>query len=204
MKPMLGGLREKKNEEVKKAFFRAAVDLFREQGFEKTSVDEIAERAGFSRATFFNHFGTKQGVLRYYGQHLRSRVEQLLDETERAASPLELIREILFLMARDAEAHQEDLKLVCLYSLQDLEYSKGPTPARWRILDILTDLVGQAQREKQVRQDIPAREQAFHILSLYQSAVLAIVMGFATTEPMLQSVWQFILGGTRGGDPMAE
>ena len=76
------GLREKKNVAVKQAFFDAAMYLFRKQGFEKTSVDEIAERAGFSRATFFNHFGTKQGVLRHYGQHIQSRVERLISDAD--------------------------------------------------------------------------------------------------------------------------
>jgi AcrR family transcriptional regulator len=43
---------------------RAAVDLFAEQGYDATTVSEIAERAGgLSRMTFFRHFPDKREVL---------------------------------------------------------------------------------------------------------------------------------------------
>jgi AcrR family transcriptional regulator len=41
----------------------AAFDLFDEQGFERTTVAEIAQRAGLTQRTFFNHFGDKREVL---------------------------------------------------------------------------------------------------------------------------------------------
>jgi len=41
----------------------AATELFLEQGYQATSIDEIASRAGVSRATFFNYFGGKADVL---------------------------------------------------------------------------------------------------------------------------------------------
>jgi len=202
MKPH--GLRERKSESVKRAFFDAAMDLFREKGFDGTSVDEIAERAGFSRATFFNHFGSKPGVLRYYGHRLQARVERLVAQADASEAPLELVRRILFAMAEEAEANREDLKLVHLYSLPDPDYQKGPTAARQRVWDILTNLLEQAQRSRQIRRDIPARELALHILSLHMSTVLVIVAGHGSASPTLHSVWQFILGGVRGEHKMVE
>ena len=41
----------------------AASELFLEQGYHQTSVDDIATRAGVSRATFFNYFPAKADVL---------------------------------------------------------------------------------------------------------------------------------------------
>src|SRR3954464_15108489 len=41
----------------------AATELFLEQGYEKTTVDEIARRAGVARATFFNYFPAKGDLL---------------------------------------------------------------------------------------------------------------------------------------------
>lgn len=41
----------------------AAAELFLEQGYEKTSIDQIAHRAGVARATFFNYFGAKGDLL---------------------------------------------------------------------------------------------------------------------------------------------
>jgi AcrR family transcriptional regulator len=41
----------------------AALELFAEQGFEKTTATEIAARAGVTRRTFFRHFSDKREVL---------------------------------------------------------------------------------------------------------------------------------------------
>lgn len=41
----------------------AAAELFLEQGYARTTVDQIAVRAGVSRATFFNYFPTKSDVM---------------------------------------------------------------------------------------------------------------------------------------------
>ena len=48
--------------------YDAAVTLFREQGYEHTTVDQIARRAGVAKGTFFNYFPTKDAVLRYMGE----------------------------------------------------------------------------------------------------------------------------------------
>lgn len=41
----------------------AALELFVEQGFERTTVAQIAERAGLNRRTFFHHFADKREVV---------------------------------------------------------------------------------------------------------------------------------------------
>ena len=41
----------------------AALELFAEQGFEATSVEQIAKAAGVSRSTFFRQFGGKEDVV---------------------------------------------------------------------------------------------------------------------------------------------
>ncbi|SFC65537.1 transcriptional regulator, TetR family [Nocardioides terrae] len=41
----------------------AAVELFAEQGYDATTVAEIAERAGVTKSTFFRHFPDKREVL---------------------------------------------------------------------------------------------------------------------------------------------
>jgi AcrR family transcriptional regulator len=47
----------------------AAVELFDEQGYEATSVADIAERAGLAKSSFFRHFPDKREVL-FAGQDI--------------------------------------------------------------------------------------------------------------------------------------
>ena len=42
---------------------QAALELFRERGFEQTTTAEIAKRAGLTERTFFRHFADKREVL---------------------------------------------------------------------------------------------------------------------------------------------
>jgi len=46
----------------------AAIELFAEQGYEATTVAEIAERAGLTKRTFFRYFSDKREVL-FDGSH---------------------------------------------------------------------------------------------------------------------------------------
>ena len=71
----------------------AAVDLFTEQGYDDTTVAQIAERAGVTKSTFFRHFPDKRELL-VAGQETLSRllVEGIVAAPE-GASPLEAVAE---------------------------------------------------------------------------------------------------------------
>ncbi len=49
--------------EARERLVRSALDLFTEQGYDKTTVAQIAERAGLTKSTFFRHFPDKREVL---------------------------------------------------------------------------------------------------------------------------------------------
>lgn len=51
----------------------AAVDLFSDQGYDETTVTQIAERAGVTKSTFFRHFPDKRELL-VAGQQTLSRL----------------------------------------------------------------------------------------------------------------------------------
>lgn len=50
----------KRSEKKRRAILDAAYSLFREKGFEKTSVAEINARAGGSKATIYSYFPSKE------------------------------------------------------------------------------------------------------------------------------------------------
>jgi len=60
--------RERKKEETRRRIFETAIALFRDQGFEQTTVDEITEKADVGRGTFFNYFPRKESVLAYLSE----------------------------------------------------------------------------------------------------------------------------------------
>ncbi|WP_022907304.1 TetR/AcrR family transcriptional regulator, partial [Curtobacterium sp. B18] len=69
----------------------AAVDLFTEQGYDATTVVEIAERAGVTKSTFFRHFPDKRELL-VAGQETLSRLlAEGIAEAPAEATPLDAV-----------------------------------------------------------------------------------------------------------------
>lgn len=57
------GLRERKRADTHARIQAEAVRLFLEQGFEATTLDQIADAAGVSRRSLFHYFGSKEEIV---------------------------------------------------------------------------------------------------------------------------------------------
>lgn len=58
-----GGLRERKKRKTRAAIQREAMRLFQEQGYDATTIEQIADAVEISPSTFFNYFPTKEDVV---------------------------------------------------------------------------------------------------------------------------------------------
>ncbi len=70
------GLREQKKQQTRNAIVAAAGKLFGRQGFQATTMDQIAAGASVSAGTLYNYFGTKNTVLL---AHIESRVADMTE-----------------------------------------------------------------------------------------------------------------------------
>ena len=55
---------ERRKGKKKESIRRASMDLFKTFGFRKVSINDIASKAGVSPATIYNHFGSKEELVR--------------------------------------------------------------------------------------------------------------------------------------------
>ena len=80
-----------------------AVELFVTQGYEQTTIDQIAERADIARTTFFNHFPGKEDVTHAWVGDWRSELRATIaEQTQR--QPADKLRAAYEQIARDFDA----------------------------------------------------------------------------------------------------
>jgi AcrR family transcriptional regulator len=69
----------------------AAMALFAERGYAKTTVEDIAARAGLTERTFFNHFSDKREVLFAGSEQFVQQIVDAVRSAPRSASPLDAV-----------------------------------------------------------------------------------------------------------------
>lgn len=101
------GLRQRQKIERRQLLIDAAHALFlSEKGFDGTTVDEIAARAGVSRRSFFRYFPTKEAVVFHDSDHRLALLAELLEAAP--GQGLEAVLEACVGMARHyAQARDE-------------------------------------------------------------------------------------------------
>ncbi|MBO0776284.1 MAG: TetR/AcrR family transcriptional regulator [Actinobacteria bacterium] len=55
-----------------------ALELFAEQGYEKTSLREIAERLGVTKAALYYHFQSKEDIVRSFSREYQAELDDLI------------------------------------------------------------------------------------------------------------------------------
>ncbi len=77
--------RERRKREVRERILSVAMARFVRQGFEDTTVDQIAQDADVAQKTFFNYFPTKQRLLRELAEERLDELQEMLEEERETA-----------------------------------------------------------------------------------------------------------------------
>ncbi|MEU3722030.1 helix-turn-helix domain-containing protein [Streptomyces sp. NPDC031705] len=72
-----------------------ALELFAEQGYEKTSLREIAERLDVTKAALYYHFKTKEDIIISVFEDLTRPIDELIEWAQEQPRTLETKREVL-------------------------------------------------------------------------------------------------------------
>ncbi|MDJ1130631.1 TetR/AcrR family transcriptional regulator [Streptomyces iconiensis] len=89
------GLRERKKQRTRDALIRAAHELFITQGYEATTVDQIAEAVEVSQRTFFRYFTNKEEVALFVQGMVTGRFQEAFRTRPIDEHPMESLRHTL-------------------------------------------------------------------------------------------------------------
>jgi len=93
------GRREAKKREVRAAIIDAALALFARDGFEATTMDDIAARAGVSRRTVFRYFPSKEALTAPGHRGRIRRFEAMLEDPAPGEAPFTVVSRALLEIA---------------------------------------------------------------------------------------------------------
>lgn len=178
-----------KSEEKKQQIFKAAVDLFLDKGFDGTSMDEVAERAGVSKQTVYSHFNSKEDLFSHCISHKCISYEmspEFIDPEEPCEDMLRRTAHRFSRLLLSPEAIR--VKRICCANaesqprLSQLFFDAGPQ----RMMDLLTTYLADQVRRGRLaidEPDVAARQFLFMIQGEAQTRHLLNV----TDNPLSQA-----------------
>jgi AcrR family transcriptional regulator len=196
------GLRETKKERLRQEIVQTALELFREHGYDQTRVNDVAQRAGISDATFFNYFASKDLVL----DELALAQVELFSETLRyqlgrdGKSVPDRVRETMAVAARAIAADREFQAV--LYTRSNLFHSSGVLKERTHeMYRLLRKLFEAGQERREIRPDLNPMQLAEILIATYHLTTLNWLIrwwgGRQGLERRLATAMEVFLNGCR-------
>jgi len=167
MTQQMSGRRELAKVERRERLYEAALTLFRSQGYEQTTVDQITRRAGVAKGTFFNYFATKDAVLRYLGTREIGRLSSsVLGGNNGANSSVYKLKRLMGTLATSLE---NDRDLVCLIFRRGISVPEllAGDAGGFTLQPMAALLIRQAQRSGEINPELDPDMLAAALDALY-------------------------------------
>lgn len=181
----MSGLRERQKELRRQAIAEAAIALFQSQGFEATTIEQIARSAGVSAPTVFKYFNSKQEILlEMIREADRHAVLDLRDQISHFADPVDALCHLESLLISyslevlPAPLWRELLPLILSNDREGLPqaYREMNAALQGQIASVLADL----QRDGKLRADLDVELTAFLLNDYSHLQLLRLV---SSAEP---------------------
>src|SRR3984885_12078740 len=105
-------LRIRKHQFVRDAIYGFAIELFQAKGFDETTVDEIAQAAGVSRASFFRYFSSKDDLLAQNVMKYGAALIEGIKACPPSFSPFRIMRETVLAVAQQTVSHPRTRQVI--------------------------------------------------------------------------------------------
>jgi AcrR family transcriptional regulator len=122
--PILNSHQERRKREINERIKEAGIQLFNEQGYEPTTIEQICERANVARRTFYKHFLSKQHLAHalsdswMYEQSART----IAAASERSDNAIERVRYYIEGSAENLRNYEALERMLIKHAMQDVTF----------------------------------------------------------------------------------
>jgi AcrR family transcriptional regulator len=193
------GLRERKKHRTREAIIDAALGLFAERGFERTTVADIAAAADIAPRTFFGYFPTKEDVVFHDFDETLAGFEQRLHGRAPGESAIDAMRAWIANLL--AEADFNDPRATCqreiTRSTAALREHERTLMARWEAVlgEAVAQDLGADQGPLRPRMVARAATAALEMLEAFYDDKAAIFAAEADPMAVVDEALTFLRGG---------
>lgn len=167
------GRRERRKQEVETRIREVALELFRTQGFEETTVEQIAERADVAKGTFFNYFPRKDALLWAIAEDVLGEVMVRLGDPATWSGPaLEQVRRIFLEFAALAEENRGLYRTLVTENMRRFWDAGCRRPGEEEFRVMLRSILRRGRREGELRSDVDENTAASLIEAAYMTTMV--------------------------------
>ena len=191
---MLSGKRDRKKQKTRQAIVDAAVGLFSENGFEKTSIEDLAKRAGIGKSTVYTYFKAKEDIfLAFCDEEFEYSFSELRERVSADAPLLEQLLTLFMLQYEFVTRNREFGRILVRETLFPKTITSLAKQTNQRYLDALGEILSHAKERGEIRQDQDNFYLSAHFYMLYLGALSGLYTGFVTTSQEVEAGLRILL-----------
>ncbi len=168
-----------KGEQTRRHIFRCALELFREQGFEATTMQEVAQRAGVAKGAAYYYFPGKEALIQAYYETIQTEQERICAKA--FAEEDSLKERLMVAMHSKLDLAKEDRKLLGVVFRYTGEpdhplscLGKGTAGMRRRAMQVFRDAIEGEKMPKDLQVLLPvalwALQMGMLVMFLYDDS----------------------------------
>jgi AcrR family transcriptional regulator len=148
--------REQQKIETRLRIYDIAMDLFARKGYTRVSVNDICEKAGVSKGTFYYYFSSKdQVILEEFLKIDQFYVESMEELSKKYKSPLKKLNELIMLSFQYTNnLGVKSLKVIYNSEIDPLRKKPRLASSKRPLYTIIEELVKYAQKQGELRSDV--------------------------------------------------
>lgn len=171
--------RARKKRATKRAIYDAGVRLFMERGYNETTIDDIANAADISRATFFNYYASKAAILHEIAADALEYARHTFDREfgRQGVSLIAKIRASLERFAMIVERNPRYYQTVFLDAMRSQAgFVAANRDAANKLIDVLTGHLRGAQQAGELNPTLDPLQLAEMLTGIYMYAILNYIL----------------------------
>jgi AcrR family transcriptional regulator len=171
-----------RNKELSRdAILQSALELFAQRGYGAVRVEDVAQAAGVSRTTFYNHFSEREEILAALFERLLGSDHDELAPAD-GSPPLERVRATVHNAIRRMLDQEQLARFVYSLPVRHESLLKPEEPTTPAVFRAIHHLIEEAVSNGEVRSDIPIDLLCIEIHAALENAMRAWAEG-RTDDP---------------------